>query len=566
MPNVRLKNKEWIFVLLLVPGILFLFWKTKYGYGASDEPFYITVAHRLTKQDRLLVDEWNLSQLSGALLYPYLKLYLLLHPTTEGILLHIRLLYSVLQVVITIFLIIRLRKYGRIAYFLGYFYLLFTPYNIMSLSYNTMGIMLIVLSGILLATKVKSVRFQTVLAGCFFSLAVLCTPHLVILYAGLSMLAVFDFLYKKIKKREFIPLQLSFHWFYISIGCGIGALLLGMFMLSRAGIDEILKALPYILQDSDHAPVGLKQAIRTYLIQNWLYFREYIILQGCCILLMILQRKNNKWKFVTLQVSCVGCLLQLLYLATQIQDTYNFILYPLAWVGFLAFLLIEHKNWMLFFWGFLLGLGYTFSLNWASNQGMYAISMGMVLTDLCAIVFLWQVVQEQRSKSKRTYYAQIVFMALLLFLQLALLVYSKAVHVFWEPPVYELDTKIEEGPLKGIYTTSEHAGQYENIFSDLEYIKEKQPDNLLMIGFDTWGYLYVDMPYGTYSAWSGGESEHTLRRLAAYYTVNPDKTPEYLYVPKYSAWTVEEILTLLELNSKTIDELEQGYLIVIDSF
>ena len=561
MAKLRIKKRKWVFIFLFIPGILFLFWKTKYGYGASDEPFYLTVSHRLLKNDGLIVDEWNLSQLSGALLYPVMKLYHWIHPTTEGILLHMRYAYCMMQILTSLSICYRLRKYGCIAYLAANFYLLFAPYNIMALSYNTMGIACIVLCGIILSTYEKAGRGQVILAGFLFSMAVLCTPHLVFLYAGLTFLMMIEFVYKKVRKPEKSLLQLPFSWFYISIGCGIGALLLIGFLFSRADFDELLKALPFMLQDSDHSPVGIKRAIKTYLLQNWIYFRKYILLQLSCIIFLLLNRKNNKLKYVPLQFSVLFCFLQLLFLATKIQETYNFILYPIAWVGFLAFLMLENKNWKLFFWGYFLGLGYTFTLNWSSNQGIFAITTGTVLVDLCSILFLWQVIQERKEKDKIRFPLQNSLILVLLLTQMLTLVYSKAVHVFWEPPVSELTAKVEEGPLKGIYTTEANADHYKMVLKDLTVLRDMKEGNVLLIGFDTWGYLAVDMPYGTYSAWSGGESEHTLSRLASYYELNPEKIPAYIYLPKISAWTTDEILNLLQLKDYEVNQQRAGYIL-----
>ena len=75
----------WGICMLLAEGLLI--WKARYGFGSEDEPFYLTIAHRLVKGDGLISEEWHLSQLSAVLLYPIMKLYLAVAGTTEGILL-----------------------------------------------------------------------------------------------------------------------------------------------------------------------------------------------------------------------------------------------------------------------------------------------------------------------------------------------------------------------------------------------------------------------------------------------------------------------------------------------
>lgn len=48
------------FFISLAAAAIFLIWKCRYGYGAGDEPFYLTLAQRLADGDALLSQEWNL--------------------------------------------------------------------------------------------------------------------------------------------------------------------------------------------------------------------------------------------------------------------------------------------------------------------------------------------------------------------------------------------------------------------------------------------------------------------------------------------------------------------------
>ena len=74
----------------------------------------------------------------------------------------------------------------------------------------------------------------------------------------------------------------------------------------------------------------------------------------------------------------------------------------------------------------------------------------------------------------------------------------------------------------------------------LGYLKKYRNDNtaiknenVLFLSNNTWAYLATDMRYGTYSAWTqGGGLETAVSRLNQYYTLNPDKIPKYVYIPK----------------------------------
>ena len=57
--------------------------------GAMDESMYLNVAHRLLQGDRLLIDEWHVSQFSAPRVYLPFRIYSSLRGT-EGIILFYR--------------------------------------------------------------------------------------------------------------------------------------------------------------------------------------------------------------------------------------------------------------------------------------------------------------------------------------------------------------------------------------------------------------------------------------------------------------------------------------------
>ena len=83
---------------------------------------------------------------------------------------------------------------------------------------------------------------------------------------------------------------------------------------------------------------------------------------------------------------------------------------------------------------------------------------------------------------------------------------------------------------------------------------DAEEDNLLVLTERTWTYLAADMPYGTYSAWLSGENKNSISRLEEFWSINPDKRPRYIYVPKNSKWDMAWLLPKLEsmgYNSRT---------------
>ena len=97
----------------------FLFWKCRFGFGNIDESFYLTVPYRLCRGDTLLLHEWHLSQTSGFLLVPAMRLFLLTHGSTAGILLWFRRLYTAVWGLAALFFCFRLRRFSLPGAMLG---------------------------------------------------------------------------------------------------------------------------------------------------------------------------------------------------------------------------------------------------------------------------------------------------------------------------------------------------------------------------------------------------------------------------------------------------------------
>ena len=132
---------EIVFGILFLGVALLYLSRINMGMAEMDESFYLTIPLRLAQGDALLVDEWHVSQLAGFLIYPLMKVYLwVTGGNTEGIVLHFRYIYLVVQMTVTVIGYLCLRKREKwMAVIVNLVYALFTPFGIKALSYNTMG-------------------------------------------------------------------------------------------------------------------------------------------------------------------------------------------------------------------------------------------------------------------------------------------------------------------------------------------------------------------------------------------------------------------------------------------
>ena len=88
------------FIVALTISVIYAFFRLDWGMADIDETFYLSIPFRLVQGDALLVEEWNLSQLSALLLYPIMKVYLFLFKSTDGIVLSFRIIYVIFQILV----------------------------------------------------------------------------------------------------------------------------------------------------------------------------------------------------------------------------------------------------------------------------------------------------------------------------------------------------------------------------------------------------------------------------------------------------------------------------------
>lgn len=147
MKKTRTRENDAVFFMLLGLTAVFFCWRCRYGFAEADEAFYPTIAYRLTQGDRLLVDEWHMSQLSSVLLYLPVLLFTRLTGGTAGIYLALRYLYVAVQCLVAATVYLRLRRYHSLGAAAGALALaVYAPYGINALSYNSLGILLMAMT------------------------------------------------------------------------------------------------------------------------------------------------------------------------------------------------------------------------------------------------------------------------------------------------------------------------------------------------------------------------------------------------------------------------------------
>lgn len=564
----QFSRQELVFFILFCSAIVFSVWKCKYGFGGNDEAFYLTIPHRLTLSDSLLTDEWHVSQLSGLLLFPLVRLYVLIFKSTDGILLFFRYLYIAFHTAVSVVLYLRLKKFNKsgaaVASLLFY---LFTPYNIMALSYNTMGLDLMALTCVLLSTMAQSDRKTPLLCGVLFSGAVLCNPYLALVYLFYTLVVFAAVIYLKAKRLAgfSLPLGLTVRsWFSFSIGVIISAAAFLLFLFSRTSVSRLLQNLPFLLKDPEHAVGPTMDRLKAYVkaILNYNIFLKYALPAYLLFLIIILtDRKRAAHRYLYLFISSAFMLTCLItFLHHLLVYHYNAIMFAPSLLGLPAYLLANKKEKSLFALTWIPGILYSVCMSFSSNQYFYVISMALAVSDIAAVIFIVNIIGELRQERGKMQTAAVIVLSAMLCFQLGVQLYAKAGHVYKEPGgIPSLTATIQDGPAKGITTTSENAESYGATYRDIAEIKGKGR-TVLFATKKTWCYLAdSSLHYGTFSAWLSGETPAAYERLLEYYRLHPDKIPDYIYIPKDSQWDLSGLQGIAAQYGYTVRESDFSY-------
>ena len=548
--------RDGFFVAGTVLLLFFSLWKSRYGLGIYDESFYLTIPYRMCHGDKLFLNEWHVSQLSALLQYPLMKLYLLIHPGTDGIVLAFRRIYIAVNFAGGLLAYRRLREYGVGAAAVVLLYLLYAPYNIMALSYNSLGLLCGFLCAVYLATAAKNSDYAA--SGLFFAGLVLCQP---LMLAEFAVVYLVLFCVSLILKRpDLLRGQL---WFLL--GCVILAAPVLVYFIFSVGISNILATLPLMMSDPEHdmgellsvsfiyksivdyylpeMPAGLKFVSRSTL--KVLYMGFVPIWAA-----VLFDRGRRKRATLYLSLSALLCALigtayMLLYPYKSTYISYvNYLLFPWLLHGVcLVPLLTKRERWQL---SLFYALGFLHALSFlTSNQGGNVFSIALLPACLASIMLSIKYCSSLgRAKAVPVFICTAVSAALLL--------YVRAGYCFMSPPVSQFDSQCISGPAAGIYATEDDAARCDSVSLSMKSKSLDAGGSTLFLATDPLFYLCTDTGLAQYSAWLSFNIDSTPSRLEAYYSFNPDKRPDAIVIEK-------SILPELESDAAADRAAEHGF-------
>lgn len=518
-----------IVLLLLVSFCLFI--RSFYSFSWSDESFYLTMAHRFWLGERMFADEWYTTQLSTPLLLPFYAFYQWLTGGNEGVYLYFRLLYWGISTATAVYTYYKLKKWNPPAACLicSLLYLLYSRANIGGISYYNMTLTCILLAALLIYGQLcekKARNYQLCLTGLFLAAAVVNTPFLAVPYILVVLWLFIRKKYRLIRKNILT----------VVISTAVAAIVYLSYVLSHVSMEEILLNIPYIMNEPELQNTNPVLAIPLMCARIVWRYKWTIWAMGALFLFVGIRKKRGKL-FSRKELSGILAVDFLVFLVNYylsgnmigcINIAGTLFATPLLYVYSARRSYDKRVLFTFVFSGLLVAAGFSFS----SDTGLDAMTIGFVLIVMGIILLLFQ---EREMKENRMLRRTVMSVCVLMLLQSAFLRFFS---VYRDAPLGELDTQIVSGPAQYLYTTEEHARQYENLKAAIEkYVREE--DVVFYSKWCFWSYLCSDNEYGVPSSW---RMPIDSPRLEEYFELNPEKIPTCIFVlnPAYgdfeSSW------------------------------
>lgn len=579
-----------LFLAAMLIGLLFHLLVLFVPHFLFDETFYATIPYRLVQGDSLVRDEWHLSQFSSLFSYLPVRFWVTIKGSADGLIVFLRCLYLALHTGAAVLVYRFFKEYKYWAIIAAMMFYLQAPYKIYAISYNSMfALFLLLFTLCLLSVYEKSeAKKYHVFAGVCYGACCVNNPLFCAVFALYLLLCIlwlsgdrlfsimFAFQTRKAKRKstskkaarnlyqkasqKTAALSLRFENYncfftknailFFSLGIGIAAAISILFFFGTGGtLKSLAQNMDNLFRSSEYGFASF--SFKTKLGQIWtaidsISFHMPFLLPLLFLILFFDKKRTKALHRLTYIMATV--LLSILYIGGMKYSLSSSFLFsalllslPLSLLSIICFILTEEKNTKLFFCMWCPCAVASFCNLIVSNSLFFSAGVMLAIGNIAGIVFVRDFWKELRSSSdtetiqpeknvsnKKLIAANRAVICFGLILQFAFYGY---VLQFGQLPSLN-GTRATEGPFAGMWMSEQQYSEYETSIGDLNYIKAHSDENdpVLIVSFKNWVCLYLERSIATYTTWNQGNIQPDS--LIAYYSVNPDKIPKYIYIVK----------------------------------
>ena len=576
----------------------------RYGVGMSDEGYYYTVAHRLTLGEHMIADEWNLAQLVHLFnLLPNI-LYMKLTGGTEGLILFMRYLFIAVNTVFYGFVYVKLRRWKLWGALAAFLFAAVIQQTLLTIAYFTSAPMAVLAVWLLLAADEKKKSAPKLLfTGLVMACGILIEPFLIVIFLMWFILTII----KECKTAKGSTLFTDYAFVlgkrtFTLVTLGAVAMFIPymLYLFLSGSFEGVGAAIPYLSSGAEYNKENLLD-FEKFVFAAQLYSPVFLIGAVLTVIAAAVLRlkKITDARTCRLVLLAAGVVLAGSYVHAGVRLATAAEMRP--WVSFcqynnLMLLLVSPVLWLLtkqkqprLFALWLIGMLYSVLVDISSTvilaSGGALIRVACVLQLSVLLPELTALPVPVKKKTKKTRQTPVKKPVL----YMTALALCGAVALAWNggylaaATVYKpvekmflhvhgpLTSEIERGPFKGLVTDAEIAAIYGDTLKDLDEVKaiaNGRPVTVLELAPFT--YLYMDLPYGAYSAWYEFDEP---ARLAAYWGLRPAQQPAVIYIPYYGKnlfnrytdeYLAEKLAGLRQFADGPVTEGRAGYIMRVE--
>ncbi|MCR4690654.1 MAG: hypothetical protein K5739_04865 [Lachnospiraceae bacterium] len=498
-----------------------------------DECYELSTAYRFYLGDAPFVHDWSPQQLQGIVILPAISLYCGLFHTTEGLVLFVRLFFLTLKTLLAAVMYLLLKKdddsfFPVITLLLWFF---FTPYNMDTMTYQAMPMVLLFPAALMLLKKPAS-RPGLILTGMFYAISILSQPFWIVSYPLFLLAGILRILSErkqaangKSSDQKVIRGLLFWH-----IGIGIVFILFCLCLLKRTNPSSVISNIPYMFAEQDHdvAGNGIGHMIYQHVI---LVYGEMLIthlpvtlINGIYLMLLIFLKDKRKQLSGGMMICLVLSQISLFF--TGKPHYMNMFWIPFVWTGIQLLFYCRKKDYLS-----LLLSAHVFAAMVAlgTDTGSHATSAGFCLPGLVAMLFMGRAFATPSSGEKQGF-AKAADVMIKRCLPLITVTLCLLLHVLitWGSVVSKADFAfpIKEGPMKHLYASEARYIAYTMELEDIKSLNLSKEDVLFCGLSNPLAYLDAGVIPGSLATlFPTADMEH--QKL--YYRMHPDHFPTKVY-------------------------------------
>lgn len=551
--KVLLKNKTYIFYLILIAAACFSFVVSNVSYDAE---YQLAMGYRLLKGDRMILEMWEPHQTSAFLCAILMKIYMMITGTTTGIVLYTQIMGLLIRGGIAVLFYKKFKELSgtTVAFIAAVTYLIISPKELLTPEFGNMQLWFGTLLFFALLEYLKKEKvIWLVWAAISFCLGVFSYPSFVLLCIAVVIILA---KYSKRAKRD------------IFIVAGTSALIGGAFvtyLLVSVGWDTMLECVSAALAVEPSHTVAPLEKIWGHILNIG---KIAGMLAGVGLIgfvvenmvrLIVSKKKKEKQKLSWNRWLMISWMVLMIFLFINILSVSNRggYAFPFVVVLVLGFwkrnLLSEEEKTM--YWSALWISGFSLiaTLVLSDNAFLQAVTYMLILicVSLIPIYYWFRELSKEKALRKMFLVGMHVFFLLIFFRC-----------VFIHIPIYGREqicsiaqemSLIRTGPAMGIITdTSGAERQRDSVAEWKEYIEPGDTIWILGEPVDTLGYLYEDVEVGAPTVMS---TPTYSEELLYYWELNPDKYPDVVIV----ASSFGELAWEMRCNEWLMKWLEEEY-------